>query len=324
MAGNAVGDAARLFLQNQPISISVNKKPLNGLPSQEGVGPRLTRLVVASFGVVTVRLRHADAGPREGGTVAQLATMLCSCTGKAAADSVSWCEAFCVAGVHKSIYTALSSDSGGALSLETLKVMLDATSRLIQRAPAKFTAFGPLASLIFYGAVERHSPEIWKPHAHIIFWYILSHFLLASEKADQLKEIELAFDIDKKSFIEVCACGVCARDFVEALFLHRVTFLYFCASVFSSQYGEALIATVMRTRIRAGATARQAGHFSTIRSSEVPTDRDLPKCAKCGCSESSTKPFLKKCARYRMVWYCSAECQKASWCTHKPVCVAVS
>ena len=34
-------------------------------------------------------------------------------------------------------------------------------------------------------------------------------------------------------------------------------------------------------------------------------------------------PF-KRCARCRVVWYCSAECQKADWSTHKAVCVAMS
>ena len=34
-------------------------------------------------------------------------------------------------------------------------------------------------------------------------------------------------------------------------------------------------------------------------------------------------PFTR-CARCRVAWYCSAECQKADWSTHKAVCVAMS
>jgi hypothetical protein len=37
-------------------------------------------------------------------------------------------------------------------------------------------------------------------------------------------------------------------------------------------------------------------------------------CATCG------RPADKRCSKCRSVWYCSCECQKRHWATHKPVC----
>jgi hypothetical protein len=45
----------------------------------------------------------------------------------------------------------------------------------------------------------------------------------------------------------------------------------------------------------------------------------LEGCTKCGKHRSASVELLK-CARCRMTLYCSAECQKAHWKTHKPDC----
>jgi hypothetical protein len=43
-----------------------------------------------------------------------------------------------------------------------------------------------------------------------------------------------------------------------------------------------------------------------------------PKCAKCG------KPAGQRCSRCKSDWYCSRECQVASWKSHKPICDLLS
>ena len=44
--------------------------------------------------------------------------------------------------------------------------------------------------------------------------------------------------------------------------------------------------------------------------------KNIIECANC----NKTKK-LKKCARCTIVYYCSTECQKSHWKTHKPNCL---
>ena len=44
----------------------------------------------------------------------------------------------------------------------------------------------------------------------------------------------------------------------------------------------------------------------------------IAKCGKCG------KQATKKCSRCQLEWYCSRECQVASWKGHKLVCDIVA
>jgi len=53
---------------------------------------------------------------------------------------------------------------------------------------------------------------------------------------------------------------------------------------------------------------------STTASSDVDEDQDM-KCDRCG----STKD-LKLCGVCKQVRYCSVECQRKAWVTHKAVC----
>lgn len=49
---------------------------------------------------------------------------------------------------------------------------------------------------------------------------------------------------------------------------------------------------------------------------KVSPETKEPKCMTCG----KTKPKLKKCAKCRKVFYCSAECQRQNWKSHRALC----
>jgi len=204
---NRLGDSVRLFLQNQVIAISGNKKVIKSVTRKEDVGMRLMSLVAATFDMVNARLRGAfslqgAARECESGMLAETGALLCNCMSKA--HPVAWCDAFFVADIHISIYTLLSNDVRGELSVDVWRVMLDAVMRL-WRVPAlssvgheadclsvNFTAIDPLASLIFYLAVERHFPDRGvRDFASKVFTFCIVHFL-HGDKSNQ-KELELAF-----------------------------------------------------------------------------------------------------------------------------------
>src|SRR5436853_2385615 len=44
------------------------------------------------------------------------------------------------------------------------------------------------------------------------------------------------------------------------------------------------------------------------------------KCAVCGKSQGENRQALKRCARCTKIWYCSANCQKSDWATHRKQC----
>ena len=122
-------------------------------------------LVAATFEMVNARLRGAvslqgAARECESGMLAETGALLCNCMSKA--HPVAWCDAFFVADIHISIYTLLSNDFRGELSVDVWRVMLDAVLRL-WKVPAlssvcheadglsvNFTALDSLASLIFF------------------------------------------------------------------------------------------------------------------------------------------------------------------------------
>jgi radical SAM protein with 4Fe4S-binding SPASM domain len=52
---------------------------------------------------------------------------------------------------------------------------------------------------------------------------------------------------------------------------------------------------------------------------EAETDEERAKiCVVC---YKYVKNDMKKCSRCKAVWYCSAECQKKDWGSHKTKCV---
>ncbi|KAJ7739362.1 hypothetical protein B0H16DRAFT_1758920 [Mycena metata] len=53
--------------------------------------------------------------------------------------------------------------------------------------------------------------------------------------------------------------------------------------------------------------------FNNPRKKEVP-----PVCG--GCLTAADRLALKKCARCETIWYCSRECQKKDWLSHKKIC----
>ncbi|KAJ9663396.1 hypothetical protein H2201_005604 [Coniosporium apollinis] len=52
------------------------------------------------------------------------------------------------------------------------------------------------------------------------------------------------------------------------------------------------------------------------------TNAAVATCASCARPESGPDEKLKRCAKCQTTQYCSRECQKADWKTHKKVCVS--
>ena len=62
--------------------------------------------------------------------------------------------------------------------------------------------------------------------------------------------------------------------------------------------------------------AENVGHFATKQGAAKPSEPEI-RCKKCG---GLGKPELLACGGCKVVRYCSAECQKADWKTHKGTC----
>jgi len=70
---------------------------------------------------------------------------------------------------------------------------------------------------------------------------------------------------------------------------------------------------------------RDNGQLSNARNVMVPRSDimgGLRECAGCGAREMSTS--FKRCSRCLSSWYCSQECLKSHWPTHKPECKRIS
>jgi len=55
-----------------------------------------------------------------------------------------------------------------------------------------------------------------------------------------------------------------------------------------------------------------------------PNANTEPTCASCQSTQAGRANPLKQCAKCKKAYYCSRECQKADWKSHKPVCRAVN
>merc|ERR1712232_153069 len=67
---------------------------------------------------------------------------------------------------------------------------------------------------------------------------------------------------------------------------------------------------------------KATGHGATVLGSEPGCQSVTNACGYCGLDyvDSSRTPSLKKCSRCMSIAYCSQECQRSHWKTHKPTC----
>ncbi|KAI0373287.1 hypothetical protein BV20DRAFT_963126 [Pilatotrama ljubarskyi] len=52
----------------------------------------------------------------------------------------------------------------------------------------------------------------------------------------------------------------------------------------------------------------------------IPRYREYPKCQRCGLLETELSTKLKRCTGCKIATYCSKECQKEAWSTHRLIC----
>ncbi|KAI0350217.1 hypothetical protein OH77DRAFT_1431216 [Trametes cingulata] len=55
-------------------------------------------------------------------------------------------------------------------------------------------------------------------------------------------------------------------------------------------------------------------------SREIPRYREDPRCQRCGLLETELTSKLKRCTGCKIATYCSKECQKEAWSTHRLIC----
>jgi hypothetical protein len=76
-------------------------------------------------------------------------------------------------------------------------------------------------------------------------------------------------------------------------------------------------ATAAADRVRVGDNAQPASGDDAARVG--------PACDVCGATHGrDADGRLKKCARCKLTWYCSAACQKKAWSTHRSKCTSTS
>jgi len=90
------------------------------------------------------------------------------------------------------------------------------------------------------------------------------------------------------------------------------------------EYGADPLSTRYETGETIAEMARKENHerMATLLESWVITEPEERRKI-CQVCYKYTKFEMKKCSRCKEVWYCSAECQKKDWTTHKNHCVKV-
>jgi hypothetical protein len=177
-----LGDSSRLFLQNQPLQTSMNKKLLKSVSREQSVGVRLLQVVMRSIDAMATRLQLDKLGAHESGQLMQLAAMLCNCMNHggtereilstapapAGTPAAAWAGAFCDSGVHTALFQMLSTDVHLDLGTQAWHVSLHAIMLMAQHSASTFSKqLDSLASLLFFVAVGRYgrAPE----HRHMAF-----------------------------------------------------------------------------------------------------------------------------------------------------------
>ena len=275
-----LGDASRLFLQNQVIpggsQSPTGKKLLANMTQGQGVGARLASVVVSVCEMVTGRLQRGESSSgnkRDSHAVAQLAAMVCNSmlhgppigTRKnrpllpAPADSPNalWANAFCAAHVHVALINLLFADLKRSISAQTWHITLHAIMLMAQYAPDAFNQCTTPFDLIFFVAAGRKfpdEPEELNSHVRMMSFLIVGRihsFLDASAALNNL--VNLLIIDAKDSYIDESSSSA-RLSFTEVHL--RVPWLCSCAPVApcvpckrsGAQIGEELIGAVVQER----------------------------------------------------------------------------
>lgn len=72
---------------------------------------------------------------------------------------------------------------------------------------------------------------------------------------------------------------------------------------------------------RAPCRSVDAGQWSSVAGKRTPCDMTAQRRCECAsCQAQSAGAKLKRCARCKEVFYCSVQCQRRSWTTHRACC----